>query len=162
MSASSSPAVKPGRPRSEHARRAVLDAALTLFEKGGYPATTIESIAARSGVAKTTIYRGWPNRAALMVDLLLRVAAEAAPPPVGRDPVRALRTELLLVAEAAEALPGRLLMALLGEAQHDPDVRAALLGGLFDPRRRATAQVIRQAQDQGALRQGVPPLVAVD
>ncbi|MGH3054443.1 MAG: TetR/AcrR family transcriptional regulator, partial [Gaiellaceae bacterium] len=52
-----------GRPRSQRARRAVLEAARTLVEKGGYPATTIEAIAAESKVAKTTIYRWWPNRA---------------------------------------------------------------------------------------------------
>jgi AcrR family transcriptional regulator len=159
---SSSPPALRGRPRSLRAKRAVLEAARALIEKGGYPAATIEAIAARSGVAKTTIYRWWPNRAALVVNLLLQIADELAPPPAGRDPLRALRTELHLVAEAAEALPGRLLSALLGEAAHDPDVRDALLRGLFNPRRKATASVIRQAQISGALRKDVPPLVAVD
>lgn len=153
----------PGRPRSEHARRAVLDAACGLFEEGGYHAATIEAIAARSGVAKTTIYRWWPSRPALMVDLLLQLAAAAAPPPVaGIDPLRALRTELRTVAAAMDALPGRMLLSLLGEAQQDPEVRAALRTGLFNPRRKATAEVIHQAQVQGTLRRGVPPLVAVD
>lgn len=153
----------PGRPRSERARRAVLDAACRLFVEGGYPAATIEGIAARSGVAKTTIYRWWPNRPALVVDLLLQIAAEAAPPPdAGKDPIRALRSELHRVAEAMDALPGRLLRSLVGEAQNDPEVRDALLRGLFKPRRRATAEVIRRAQASGALRRGIPPLVAVD
>ncbi|MGE5177981.1 MAG: TetR/AcrR family transcriptional regulator [Bacteroidota bacterium] len=153
----------PGRPRSEQARRAVLSATRALFEEGGYAATTIEAIAARSGVAKTTIYRWWPNRPALVVDLLLQVAATAAPPPTtGSDPVRALRTELHRVARAGEALPGRLLLSLLSEAQQDAEVRNALSKGLFNPRRRATAQVIRQAQASGALRKDVSPLIAVD
>jgi len=140
----------------------VLVAARALFEQGGYPATTIEAIAARSGVAKTTIYRWWPHRAALVVELLLHVAAAAAPPPAGRDPMRAIRVELRRVTKAADGLPGRLLLSLLGESQQDPEVRAALLKGLFNPRRMATASVIRQAQVAGALRKDVPPLVAVD
>ena len=153
----------PGRPRSEQARRAVLDATRALFEEGGYAATTIEAIAARSGVAKTTIYRWWPNRPALVVDLLLQVAATAAPPPTaGSDPIRALRTELHRVARAGEALPGRLMLSLISEAQQDAEVRDALLKGLFNPRRRATAQVIRQAQASGALRKDVSPRIAVD
>ena len=152
-----------GRPRSEKARQAIFDAACDLFEEGGYPAATIEAIAARSGVAKTTIYRWWPNRPALVVEVLLRLAATAAPPPDdGGDPVRALRTELHRVAQAMDALPGRLLLSLLGEAQNDADVRDALLSGLFNPRRRATAEVIRRAQASGALGTRIAPLVAVD
>jgi AcrR family transcriptional regulator len=151
-----------GRPRSARAHQVVLDAALDLFQEGGYSAATIEAVAARSGVAKTTIYRSWPKRAALMVELLLKIAGEAAPTPSGPDPLQALRTELHLVARAADALPGRMLMALLGEAQNDPEVRDALLEGLFNPRRRATGDVIRKAQEQGAIRGGVSPLLAVD
>lgn len=151
-----------GRPRSERARRAIFDAACELFEEGGYPAASIEAIAARSGVAKTTIYRWWPHRAALMVELLLKLAEQAAPPPAGPDPMRALRMELHRVAQAVDAPPGRLLMALLSDAMNDPEVRDALLVGLFAPRRKATADVIRRAQDAGAVRAGVPPEVAVD
>jgi AcrR family transcriptional regulator len=135
-----------GRPRSEQARRAVLDAALALVIEGGYPAATIEEIAARSGVAKTTIYRWWPS----------------APPPAGPNPLRALRIELSRVAQAAGALPGRLMLSLVVEGQNDPAVRAALRRGLFNPRRKATAEVIRRAQAAGQLRTGVPPLVVVD
>ena len=80
-----------GRPRSEQARRAVLDAAHALFNDGGYAAATVEAIAARSGVAKTTIYQWWPNRAALLVDVLVAEASAIAPPPGGGDPLRALR-----------------------------------------------------------------------
>ena len=151
-----------GRPRSERARHAILRAASDLFEKGGYPAATIEAIAARSGVAKTTIYRWWPHRAALMVELLLTMAEQAAPPPAGPDPMRALQAELHSVAQAVDAPPGRLLMALLSEALNVAEVRDALLEGLFAPRRKATANVIRRAQESGALRADVSPELAVD
>jgi AcrR family transcriptional regulator len=123
---------------------------------------TIEAVADRSGVAKTTIYRWWPNRAALVVDLLLQVATAAVPMPAGKDPLRSVRSELGLVARALEGLTGRLLLSVLGEAQHDPAVRAVLQRGLFGPRRKATAQVVRQAQASGALRPDVPPLLVVD
>lgn len=152
----------PGRPRSQRARRAVLDAARALFDEGGYAAATVEAIADRSGVAKTTIYRSWPNRASLLVDVLVEVAAAVAPPPEGRDPLRALRSELRRTAVAANGLTGRLLTSLLGEAQQDVEVRTALLRGLFHPRRQASADAIRRAQAAGALRSDVPPHVAVD
>lgn len=152
----------PGRPRSVEADQAVLSAARALFEKGGYPAATIEAISARSGVAKTTIYRRWPNRAALVVDLLMQLAQEVAPPPAGRDPLAAIHKEMRLVAEAGASLPGKILGALLSEAQFDPDLREALRTRLFEPRRKATAAAIKAAQDEGELRHGVAPLVAVD
>jgi AcrR family transcriptional regulator len=151
-----------GRPRSQRARRAVLEATRALVEKGGYAAATIEAIAARSGVAKTTIYRWWPNRPALVVDLLMEMAAKAVPPPAGPDPLGAVRTEMRGIAAAADHLMGRLLTSLLGEAQHDPEIRTALLDGLFHPRSEATGKMIRQAQASGLLRKDVPTHIAVD
>jgi AcrR family transcriptional regulator len=152
-----------GRPRSLAARRAVLEAARALVEKGGYAAATIEAISERSGVAKTTIYRSWPNRPALVVDLLMEMAGTAVPPPaVCPDPLKALRTEMHGIGQASDHITGRLLTSLLGEAQHDPEIRAALLDGLFRPRTDATSKVIRSAQRSGLLRKDVPARLAVD
>jgi AcrR family transcriptional regulator len=140
----------------------VLNAARALVEKRGYQALTIEGVAARSGAAKTTIYRWWPNRTALVVDLLVQMAAAEVPAPAGRDPLRALRTELRRTTAVADAPVGRLMMSLLGEAQDDPELRTALLQRLFYPRREASARVIRQAQAAGELRSDVPPHLAAD
>src|SRR6185295_609677 len=151
-----------GRPRSQSARRSVLDATRALVEEGGYASATIEAIAARSGVAKTTIYRWWPNRPALVGDLLMEMATAAVPIPTGPDPLKALRTEMRGIAAVSDDLIGRLMTSLLGEAQHDPEIRAALLDGLFHPRSAATGKMIRQAQQSGLLRKDVPVPVAVD
>jgi AcrR family transcriptional regulator len=152
----------PGRPRSQRAHRAVLKAARELIERGGYPAATIEAIAERSGVAKTTIYRWWPNRASLVVDLLVEISWEAVPIPAGPDPLRALRNEFRGIASVSESLPGRLLVSLLGVAQSDPEVRSALLRGIFRPRTDATAGVISRAQEAGLIRKDISPHTAVD
>src|SRR5262245_2621246 len=110
------PEEKPrGRRRSEHVGQAVLEATRALIVESGYSGATIEAISARSGVAKTSIYRRWPNRATIVVDLLMRIATEAVPIPTGRDPRRALRAEMKGVAEVSDRLPGQLLRALLGE-----------------------------------------------
>jgi len=152
----------PGRPRSKQARRAVLDAARALVEKSGYDAATIEAIAERAGVAKTTIYRSWPNRAALIVDLLMEMAQNAVPMPSGPDALEAVRTEMRGIAHAADHLMGHLLTSLVGEAQRDPEIRTALLSGLFHPRSQATAKMVRRAQEAGLLRKDIPALSAVD
>lgn len=156
-------AAPPGRPRSQRAHRAVLDAARSLVEEGGYASATIEAVSARSGVAKTTVYRSWPNRASLLVDLLVEVAAEAAPPPKkSGDPLREILTELRRGAIAANGLTGQLLTSLLGEAQQDPEVRTALLDRLFYPRREGSMGALIRAQEAGTLRADVSPQVAVD
>ena len=152
----------PGRPRSEQARRAVLDAARAQFEEQGYAAATIEAVAARSGVAKTTIYRWWPSRAAILVDVLVELASALVPPPRGGDPMRAMSTELRGIAGAINGPLGRLLTSLLGDAQVEPQVRSVLIERLFRPRSEASASNISRAQADGTLRSDVPPHVAID
>jgi AcrR family transcriptional regulator len=161
LSGRTSPAA-PGRPRSVEAHRAILAAARALVIQGGYQAATIDAIVAHSGVAKTTFYRWWPNRAALIVDLLAELSAEEVPLARGTDPLRALRTEMRLIAGLGDAVIGKLITALLSEAHHDPEVRAALVQRLFNPRTRAMATVVARAQAGGSIRAELDPLTVVD
>jgi len=162
MTGPSRKAPPPGRPRSEKTQRAVLDAARALFEEQGYAAATIEAIAARSGEAKTTIYRWWPSRAAILVDVLVEMAAVTVPPPRGGDPMRAMTAELRGIAGAITGPLGRLLTSLLGDAQVEAQVRSALIERLFRPRTQASSSNISRAQASGELRPDVPPHVATD
>jgi AcrR family transcriptional regulator len=72
---------RPGRPRSETTRRAILAAALDELREHGYAALTIEGIAARAGAGKQTIYRWWPSKADVVLDALLDLAATEIPIP---------------------------------------------------------------------------------
>jgi hypothetical protein len=98
----------------------------------------------------------------IAVDVLVELGATVAPPPGGGDPLRAIRLEMRRIAAVAVELPGRILSAVLGEAQHDPAVRVALLERLIYPRREATMRVIRDAQARGLLRADVAPNVIAD
>ena len=152
-----------GRPRSEQAHRAILAAALAVLRDEGYAALTIDAIAKRAGVARTTIYRWWPSAGSIAVDVLVELGASVAPPPAsGGDPLRAIRLEMRRIAAVAAELPGRLLTAILGEAQNDPAIRVALLERLIYPRREATMRVVREAQAQGLIRDDVSPPVVTD
>jgi len=161
-SSSRTPAASRGRPRTLGTEEAVFSAARALVGEGGYPAATIEAIAARSGVAKTTIYRRWPSRGALFVDLMAQLTDRDLPPLSGHDPLRALHNELRTAAGNAEGVPGRVLVSLLWEAQHDPEIQKALLERVLLPRRDARIRAVRQAQESGALRRDLPPNIAVD
>src|SRR5437764_14075432 len=86
----------PGRPRSERADKAIVDATLDLLaEEGGVTGVSIEAVAARAGVGKTTIYRRWPNKEALIIDAL---AALKEPFPVPRGD--SARDDLVALAHA--------------------------------------------------------------
>jgi AcrR family transcriptional regulator len=75
----------PGRPRSERAHRAILQAANELLESEGFAAVTVEAIAERAGVSKATVYRWWPNRAAVVMDGFLSIVSSEVPfPHTGR------------------------------------------------------------------------------
>src|SRR5918911_454834 len=76
----------PGRPRSARADEAIIDAVLDLLAEGpAAESMSIESIAARAGVGKATIYRRWPNKEALVVDAV--TALKGPIPPIAGESV---------------------------------------------------------------------------
>ena len=87
-------------PRVARTRRVVLEATLDLLAESGYGAVTIEAVAARSGVAKSTIYRHWPGRVELILDAFHELKAPVAPPGDGnvRETVIAVLENLARVA----------------------------------------------------------------
>ena len=70
----------PGRPRSERADRAIIDAALSLFAEPGPEGLCIEQVAARAGVGKATIYRRWPGKEDLLLDAIATLQAPLPEP----------------------------------------------------------------------------------
>ena len=82
---------KRGRPRSERARHAILEAAAELLLLRGLGAVSMDAVAERAGVSKATIYRWWPSKEMLALDALLDWAGASAP---ARD-TGALRGDLL-------------------------------------------------------------------
>ncbi|GAB2471660.1 TetR/AcrR family transcriptional regulator [Jatrophihabitans fulvus] len=81
-------AVRRGRPRDEAIDAAVLAASLDELREHGYGAFSMERVAQRAGVAKTTVYRRWPNAQDLAVDAIATLQDDGTPPPddlSGRD-----------------------------------------------------------------------------
>lgn len=140
-----------GRPRSTDATLAVRTAALELAYEGGVHFATIERIAERCGVAKTTIYRRWPNAASIVMDAFLE---EISPKITYRMEDRVEDTFAAAVRHLVTALKGRrgdLLRHLLGAAQADPQLQAAFWDNWIGPRRQQAMAVIADAQERGQL-----------
>lgn len=88
-----------GRPRREGADEEILSIARTLLEEHGYRALTVDAVAERAGVAKTTIYRRWPSKGALISALIPPAGSYADAAAVLRD----VRTLLAPLADADDA-----------------------------------------------------------
>jgi AcrR family transcriptional regulator len=133
-----------GRPRSEHADRAIIDAALEMFAESGAEGLCIEKVAARAGVGKATIYRRWPGKEDLLLDALAALQAPL-PEPKGES----VRDDLVA-----------LLEAMRGESVDPRRVRqfALLLGeGAKYPR-----LIERRGVATGELREGTNIETSVD
>lgn len=78
-------------PRVIRSRAAVMDAAIALFVDGGINGVTIEAVAARAAVAKTTIYRHWPSRQHLLMDVFRHFDHRFDPPSSTDPPVEQLK-----------------------------------------------------------------------
>ena len=160
--APAAPPPRAGRPRSERARLAVLEAAADLLVEGGTQAATIEAIAARAGVSKVTIYKWWPSRGAVAIDAYFhRYRATAAFGDTG-DVADDLTGQISLLLTAFRGRAGAVMAELIGQAQSDPALADTLRSRWLEPRRRATAAVLRRAADRGEIRPDVDIALVMD
>jgi AcrR family transcriptional regulator len=152
--------------RSERARRAILDATRALLKEVGYDRLAVETIAARAGVGKQTIYRWWPSKGAVVFATLLDGTIDAegdvALPDTG-DVTADLRVLLRAVVdqmndEAMDALQ----RAVLAEVQRDRALADELVERLLRPQIDATVRRIRAAQDAGQLRPDADPALGAE
>jgi len=153
-----------GRPRSETARRAVLDAALELCQEGGYQALTMKAIAETAGVGRQTVYRWWPAKQDVLIDALrdLRLRASEQLDPDSGDTLQDLRTLLTATFALANRLTGKALVGLMAEAQQDPDLSHRLQATVIGPRRDALRLILARGVVRGELAEQVPLDLAVD
>jgi AcrR family transcriptional regulator len=143
--------VRPGRPRSERARLAILDAAADLLLEGGLATTTIEGIAARAGVSKVTIYKWWPTRGAVAIDSYFHRYRQTISFDDTGDLARDLSRQVLTLIDAFRGRAGEVMAELIGQAQSDPDLAETLRTKWIEPRREASSALVQRAVDRGEI-----------
>ncbi len=135
-------------PRVLRSRAAVMDAAIALFVDGGVNGVTVDAVAARARVAKTTIYRHWPERASLIIDTVRSTFEHVRTPDTG-----SLRGDLLALAcgpcGQANELPMSVLGGLMTALQNDPALSAAWRRRFLEPRLAATRAIFDRAVRRG-------------
>jgi AcrR family transcriptional regulator len=143
---------RPGRPRSERADQAIIDAALTLFAESGPEGLCIERVAARAGVGKATIYRRWPGKEDLLLDAIATLKTPL-PEPAGRSAGEDLVTLLgAMCQESTDPRRAREFALLLGEGAKYPRLMARYVDTVLEPRREVIRAVLRRGMASGELR----------
>jgi len=142
----------PGRPRSEHSRRAILRSTLKLLRReGGFPDLGIEAIAADANVSKATVYRWWPTKAALVADAF----AESAEGELQFPDTGSVHTDMSLqmrkLIRVFRSERGKVVAALLAGGQSDPELIEAFRERFLWPRRRQAYKTLQRGVDRGEL-----------
>jgi AcrR family transcriptional regulator len=150
------------RPRAVEADRAIRDAARALLRELGYAGLTIEGVAARAGVAKTTVYRRWPSKAELVFEVGVHPSDLGPAPDTGSlagdlAAVAAIIVRSLDRPVAAEALAG-----LVGDVRRDRALMATLVDRFIGSERAWMAAILERAARRRELAAAVDPALALD
>jgi AcrR family transcriptional regulator len=130
--------------------------------ESGFGATTVESIAARAGVSKVTIYKWWPSRGAVAIDAYFHRYRETIAFSDTGDVVADITSQILLMVKAFRGRAGEVMAELLGHAQGDLALAEMWRERWLQPRRDATTVVLREAVDRGQIRGDVSLQVLMD
>jgi AcrR family transcriptional regulator len=133
-----------GRPPSPEVDERILDAALAMLAEGGYAGFRLDALATGADVAKTTILRRWPSKAAVTAAAVERLALQTVDLPESgtlRGDLHALLTSAVTVFTNGN---GRFVPRLIRESGHHPEI-ADLLQTVIHTRRLAYRRVLARA-----------------
>lgn len=151
-----------GAQRNPASEEAILKAAEAVLLEGGLANFSIEAVARRARAGKPTIYRWWPSKAALLLD----VYHHHKQSHFAFEPVGAIREDLIaflkhLFSVWQNEATGALFRSVVAEAQADADTSAALAAYL-EERRCQSSEMVRMAQARGEVRANADPLVVTE
>src|SRR3974377_856409 len=113
----------PGRPRSEQSRRRILGRPLRLLrQQGGFPDLSIEAVASDASVSKATVYRWWPNKAALVIDAFLRAVEPELQFAHSEPTLQSVREQMTRLSRIFTGPLGKAIAAVIGAGQSEPEM----------------------------------------
>jgi AcrR family transcriptional regulator len=139
-----------GRPRSEEAHQAILDATLALLAESGFTALTVEGVATRAGVGKATIYRRWPSKLHLAIEAFSQLPGleEVDTGSVADDLRQMLRSYLNILNSTPLAA---VVPSLAGERAHNPEL-SERIDPILRGRRQPILRALKRGVERGELR----------
>lgn len=152
----------PGRPRSEKARKAVIQSALALLKRVGFNELTIEAVAARAGVGKATVYRWWPNKAELVIGAFVSAVEQELRFPSAGPVLESIHEQMRRWAVVFRSPLGQIVATVIGAGQSDPEILKAFRAHWVEPRRVEARRLLRQAIKNGEIRADLDPDMVLD
>jgi AcrR family transcriptional regulator len=152
------------RPRSALAHSKVLKAAAELFAERGIDATSMDAIAEASGVSKATIYKHWPDKDRLSLEVMAHLFGLDEQPPVfdsgdfRADLIAQLRHEPAL---DRKAMRDRIMPHLMAYASRNQAFGVAWRNRTIEPARVVLAKLIHRGEKRGVLKRGIDPEVGI-
>ena len=149
--------------RRSRSERAVLDAARELLAESGFGSLTVEGVATRAGVAKTTIYRRYRSRTDLALAVLIEGVSDANSQPYVQDTT----TELVLLVNRtihlmSTTLWGRVMKGLVSEVAADPELAQVYREQVVSKRVADIRLLVERGIARGELRPGLDPEMVTD
>ncbi|OKP83611.1 TetR family transcriptional regulator [Paenibacillus helianthi] len=153
---------KRGRPRNNEAEASILAASYDLLLEAGFGAVTVEKIAERAKVSKATIYKWWPNKAAVVLDGYLSAASARLPVPDTGSVQEDIRIHATNLAVFLCSREGRVITELIGEAQFDAGLAEANRTRFFAPRRQEARELLERGVARGELKKDLDVNYSID
>ena len=146
----------PGRPRDPRLDDALLDAGLEVIMERGYHAATLTEIARRAGVGTPAIYRRWPTKAKLAIEIVVRVSEPEPIPDTGsiRDDLVAFVA--LRLRTWSTPFFRKLVFPVLMEGTAEESLGVNVANRFVEYRKALAARILRSVQT-GELRAGTDP-----
>ncbi|RKN85436.1 TetR/AcrR family transcriptional regulator [Paenibacillus ginsengarvi] len=140
---------KRGRPRNVEAQSSILSASYELLLENGFGAVTVDKIAERAQVSKATIYKWWPNKAAVVMDGFLSAASARLPVPDTGSVFQDILEHATNMARFMTSQEGSIFLEIIGEGQVDSALAEAFRTRYIQPRRLE----VRGIMDRGIQRE---------
>lgn len=150
-----------GARRSLESSEAILEAAEAVLVEAGHAGFSIEAVARRARAGKPTIYRWWPSKAALLLEVYQRQKRDVDYPDTGNIEEDLFRFVRSLFVHWRQTPSGGIFRSLLAEAQADP-AAAEALAGYAAGRRAHTGKLVERAKARGEVADHVDPEQVAD
>lgn len=153
---------KLGRPRSEKTKMAILSAAYELLLENGFGTVTIEKIAERAGVSKATIYKWWPNKAAVVMDAFFDAAVVKLPIPDTGSTINDMIIQVNNLAKFLISREGKVINEIIAEGQFDQKLAETYRMVYFKPRRLDSRYILERGISRGELKEDLDIELVMD
>ncbi|MBP3964169.1 TetR/AcrR family transcriptional regulator [Paenibacillus lignilyticus] len=140
-----------GRPRDVKLQQLILSVSYELLLENGYESVTIEKIAETAGVSKATIYKWWPNKAAVVADGFFKAAASQMPVPDTGSVMEDILIHATNLAVFMESKEGNMIAELIGQGQMNQTLMKVFREYYVKPRRSESAMILTRGINRGEL-----------